>query len=61
MRLNGAWEQPIVVTHPSDRFAADVADAIAHRFACAVRVTVGDATAREWGQGPAIYEVGPGG
>ncbi len=60
MRLNGAWEQPIVVTHPSDRFAADVADAISHAFACPVRVTVADATETEWGKGPAIYERGPG-
>lgn len=60
VRLNGSWEQPIVVTHPSERFAVDVAEACAHKFGVPCRVTVGDnPDPRRWGEGTVVYEASP--
>ncbi len=62
MRLNGAWDCPIVVTHDSEQFAVDVVDALAYKFGVPCRLTVGNnPDPARWGEGRVIYEKGPGG
>lgn len=57
MRLEGHWEQPLVVSHPDPSFCRKVCDVLARGFGVSVRLTTeNNANPERWGEGTAVYE-----